>query len=228
MKREQKEEARKIRLEEGLSLKEIANKLGVSKTSVSFWVKDIPLTEEQQFKLNERSKNNIFNARAGSDALRRKYYAFRENYQKEGRELIKKADKLFIAGLMLFWAEGSKKRNCVCLTNSDPELITLFLTFLRNWFNVPKPKITLSIQWYSANGISYNQVEHFWLKKLDLNHENLRKCYIDNRSIKNINKKIGKCPYGIARIHVSDVKLVQQLYGAIQEFVGFNREGWLN
>jgi hypothetical protein len=67
---------------------------------------------------------------------------------------------------MLFWAEGSKKRNSVCLTNSDPELVKLFLQFLRKWFAVSNEKITISIQWYSANGLSYHQVENFWLKKI--------------------------------------------------------------
>jgi transcriptional regulator with XRE-family HTH domain len=228
MKKEEKKEARRLRIEEGLSLKEIAEKLNVSRTSISYWVRDIPLTEEQRFRLSERCNYNPTNFQKGADANKRKFYSLREAYQKEGRSLVKNCDNLFIAGLMLFWAEGSKKRHCVCLTNSDPDLVCLFLKFLRDWFSISNEKITLSIQWYSANGVPYNQVENFWLKKLELSRENLRKCYIDNRSIKNIDKKIGKCPYGIARINISDVKLTQQLYGAIQEYVGFNRDGWLN
>jgi transcriptional regulator with XRE-family HTH domain len=40
----EREEARRLRRDEGLSVKELAGLLGVSKSSVSLWVRDIELT----------------------------------------------------------------------------------------------------------------------------------------------------------------------------------------
>jgi len=37
---------------------------------------------------------------------------------------------------MLYWAEGSKERNSVIVSNSDPELIGFFARFLREQFEV--------------------------------------------------------------------------------------------
>jgi transcriptional regulator with XRE-family HTH domain len=44
MKVQERNEARRLRRDEGLSLKEIALQLGVAKSSVSHWVRDIELT----------------------------------------------------------------------------------------------------------------------------------------------------------------------------------------
>ncbi len=51
MKSEKRLEARKLRID-GLSLKEISEKIAVSKSSVSLWVRNIELTYEQKLKLN--------------------------------------------------------------------------------------------------------------------------------------------------------------------------------
>ena len=34
---------------------------------------------------------------------------------------------------MLYWAEGSKRRNCVEFTNSDPDMMRRFVKFLRRY-----------------------------------------------------------------------------------------------
>jgi len=37
----------------------------------------------------------------------------------------------------------------------------------------------------------------------------------------------GKLPYGTCRVTVHDVRIAQHLYGAIQEYGGFERPEWL-
>ena len=36
-----------------------------------------------------------------------------------------------------------------------------------------------------------------------------------------------KLPYGTCRLRVFDTSIVQGIYGAIQEYAGFDREEWL-
>ena len=60
MKTAERELAREFRRVEGASLKEIARKLNVARSSVSLWVRDIELTPEQHLALRER--NPIYNA----------------------------------------------------------------------------------------------------------------------------------------------------------------------
>jgi transcriptional regulator with XRE-family HTH domain len=59
MKTAEREQARALRAAEGLPIKEIARRLGVSKSSVSCWVRDIELTPEQEDAL--RTMNPAYN-----------------------------------------------------------------------------------------------------------------------------------------------------------------------
>jgi hypothetical protein len=40
-------------------------------------------------------------------------------------------------------------------------------------------------------------------------------------------KRLNKLPYGTCRLTVCDVRIAQHLYGAIQEYGGFERPEWL-
>jgi DMSO/TMAO reductase YedYZ molybdopterin-dependent catalytic subunit len=55
----EREEARRLRREDGLAVRVIAERLSVSKSSVSLWTRDIELTEEQHERL--RRANPIHN-----------------------------------------------------------------------------------------------------------------------------------------------------------------------
>ena len=86
MKYKEKLEARRLRKEEGLSLKEIAEKVGVAKSSVSLWVRDIELSDEQLAVLIERSCHYKDNGRKWSETNRSK----RREYRQKGIIKIKK------------------------------------------------------------------------------------------------------------------------------------------
>jgi hypothetical protein len=47
--------------------------------------------------------------------------------QEEGRALARRGERLFLAGCMLYWAEGGQDRNQVRFSNSDPEMIRVFV-----------------------------------------------------------------------------------------------------
>lgn len=120
-------ESRRLR-EQGLSVKEIARMLRVSKSSVSSWVKDIVLTDDQREALDARISFAAANRKRMSDATEK-----RVAYQQKGRLQARVGDTRLIAGCMLYWAEGSKKRNSVIFVNSDPEMMMFFVDFLRDY-----------------------------------------------------------------------------------------------
>jgi hypothetical protein len=53
---------------------------------------------------------------------------------------------------MLYWAEGSKRRNSVVMTNSDADLLRRFVDFLRTWHGVRNQSTTLSVNCYLEMG----------------------------------------------------------------------------
>ena len=126
----ERDEARRLRREEGLAIRLIAEQLGVSKSSVSVWTRDIELTEEQHERL--RQANPIHNQQLRGQGSRRRdrpLGAARGAGARAGA--AGQADLLHLQGCMLFWAEGSRRRNSVVFTNSDVEMHRVFLRFLR-------------------------------------------------------------------------------------------------
>ena len=123
MKTAERERARKLRREQGASVTELARALGVSKSSISLWVRDIELTEAQRLALRHRMGGGIDGSRA--NAVRA--LARRREAQARGRAAARERDFLHAAGCMLFWAEGSRNRNVVCvhqLRSSDGRVLS--------------------------------------------------------------------------------------------------------
>ena len=99
----EREEARRLRREDGLAMRVIAERLGVAKSSVSAWTHDIPLTEEQHERL--RRANPIYNQQLrGQEGRRASARAVRLAAQEEGRAHARRGDPLHLLGCMLYWA----------------------------------------------------------------------------------------------------------------------------
>ncbi len=220
-KREQREAARQMRMD-GVSVRDIAQALGVSKSSVSQWVRDIELTEAQVVKLKENQHRygaQNKGARINLEKAREQRIAF----QTAGCERAKAGSRLHLTGCMLYWAEGAKARNGVYFANSDPHMMLLFMRFLREEMAVANSDIKLLIHCHSHDRDEIARIERYWLDLLQLAPEALSKTQIKKGSDtrKNIIKN------GICSIRVYKTELTHHIYGAIQEYGGFDNPDWL-
>jgi transposase-like protein len=223
MKTTEREEARKLRKEEGRSVRELAALLGVSRSSISLWVRDIELTTEQSQALRRRMGGRIDGSRVNAmRALER-----RRREQAWGKEAARAGDAMHAAGCMLFWAEGSRERNAVRFTNSDPAMVAFFLNFLRRSFGIADEKVAVTCNLFADHLERQREIEDFWLAELGLTRSNLRKSTVNRYSKYSQKKRRNKLPYGTCRLSVCDTRLAQHIYGAIQEYGGFEREEWL-
>lgn len=223
MKTAERTRARKLRREQGASVKELAELLGVSKSTVSIWVRDIQLTEAQYVALRRRMGGRIDGSRA--NAVRA--LARRRAEQDSGRVDARKGDLLHAAGCMLYWAEGSRSRNAIEFTNSDPAMVSFFLRFLRECYGVPETKITVTCNLFADHLEHQREIEQFWLDQLRLPDESLRKSSVNVYSKYSKKKRRNRLPYGTCRLKVCDTRIVQSIYGAMQEYAGFDREEWV-
>lgn len=228
MKPEERRKSRELR-RQGKSVREIEKELDVSRSSVSRWVRDIELTPEQEQRLWERDRSY---AASGTLAKRRRkiFLEKRKQYQESGREKAKKeSGNLFQVGCMLYWAEGGKGRNDVRFSNSDVNMMNLFLRFLRECYKVKSEDVSVYINCYTNNGLSVEQIEKYWIEQLRLKQRCLRKtlvnCYPRTSRRKTVRNKL---IYGICRIVVCRTDIVQSIYGAIQEYGDFENEKWLD
>jgi transposase-like protein len=167
VKTQERELARRLRREDGASIKEIARRVGVSVSSVSLWVRDVELTggQEARLRLNNRMYDGQKRGRAVASANRR---AERVAAQEDGRRVARRREPLHIAGCMLYWAEGAKARNQLRFSNSDPEMARFFVEFLQTYFDLSPHDIRLTCNLFADHVERQREIEKFWLTALEL------------------------------------------------------------
>lgn len=160
-----KTEAIDLRLQ-GASYSQIKEKLGVSKSTLSGWLKKYPLSRERIRELRDFSEKRIESFR-NTMRLKREY---RQNqvYKKERKHLIPLTDKeLYIAGLMLYWGEGTKTTPATTsLSNTNPDIVKFFVFWLINILHIPKNKVFVKLHLYSD--MNREQETKFWSDELKL------------------------------------------------------------
>jgi hypothetical protein len=226
MKTKERLEARRLR-RLGWSVKEIERHLRVSRSSVSLWVRDVPLTAEQVAELHRRSATSPGQL-AGSTANAVLARERRSGYQLEGRERARVGDRLHLAGCMLFWAEGDKGRGAVRLSNSDPDLLRTFARFLRECYGAPDDRLSVTCNLFADHIERQREIEEFWLRTVELPRSCLRPSIVNVYSKYSQKKRKNKLPYGTCKLVYNDTATVQSIYGAIQEYAGFDRPAWLD
>jgi DNA-binding transcriptional ArsR family regulator len=220
-------EARRLRREETLPISEIASRLGVSKSSVSVWVRDVELSPEQRAELRLRNpamSPDFVGTRIWAERCRSE----RRGFQARGRRLARRGEPLHAAGCMLYWAEGEKHRNRVALANADPDVLRLFLAFLRTYFGVQNERVAIYCNLFAESRTRQDEIEAFWLRTLGLPSSCLRKSTVNVYSKYSAKKRRNRLPYGTCKLVVCETAIVQSVYGAIQEYGGFDRPEWLD
>jgi len=220
MKTKEKEEARTLRERDGKSIKEIAKLVKVSSSTVSLWVRDIQLTDKQIERLDARSRRG-----ATQHTNRECFILKRERYQQEGRELSK-TDIDFQKLCMLYWGEGFKDRNSLAFANTDGNMLKYYIGLVRKCFPVVDEKFRIVVHRHSDCDFTEEEVNDYWSKLLSLPLSSFTKGRIKDNA-KWQGRKINKHLYGICRISVHDTRMVQMVYGGIQEISGLDNEDWI-
>jgi hypothetical protein len=222
---EERIEARRLRAA-GCSIRTIAERLGISRSSASMWTRDIELTNEQRARLVLADPVRT-PSHAAQLARSRHFREERRAAQERGREMARAGDPLHRAGCMLFWAEGSRSRNAVIFSNSDVDMQRHFARFLRRCYGIEDDRFVLSINCHLGHGLSVAEIEAHWLTALELPRTCLRPSIVNRASGRS--KRVHRpLRHGTARLVVYSTDLVQSIYGAIQEYAGFDRPEWLD
>jgi transcriptional regulator with XRE-family HTH domain len=224
MKTDERKRARELRAL-GWSIKEIEQRLDVSRSSVSVWVRDVVLGPDEQRALNEKTGLGRIVAATRKSALAREQ---RRAYQLEGRRLARERDVSYLSGCMLYWAEGAKERNSVRLVNSDRELLIVFAAFLRTHFDVDDEAMRVRCNLFADDDGEQQAIERYWLESLRVSTSSLLKSSVNVHSKYSTKKRANKLPYGTCELTVNSTRIVQTIYGSIQEYGGFDRPEWLD
>jgi hypothetical protein len=219
MKSDKREEVRKLRYK-GFSYSEIRQFIHVSKSSLSLWLKDIILTEEQIKRL--RRKGDVARS-LGSRALKgariKRQKLIIRNSISEVRQL--EMVDLWLIGTILYWAEGNKQREYrpsqrVCFSNSDPLMLNLFLKWLMVSLKLPVGRIVFEIYIHETYKKTREELSKYWsdITKLPLGKFN--KVYYKKNKVHSYRKNRGVGYHGVLRISVKrSTDLNRQITGWI-------------
>ena len=155
-----------IRLrEQGESVRDIAKKIGVAKSSASLWVRHVILTLDQAEKLNSNSVKGRLGGGLKGALIQKQARMERENLarklgQEEFPHLTHREVK--IAGLCLYWAEGTKKTRNIVFCNSDPQMIIFFINWLKTTYNIPSIELKCAVGINEAHKKRETKVKNYW------------------------------------------------------------------
>ncbi|MEV6672905.1 hypothetical protein [Streptomyces sp. NPDC051162] len=199
-KTEQQARARELRLA-GRTYDEIVAELGVAKSSVSLWVRDLPKPQKTAEQMHAMSEARWEPYRKARDLARQqtKEAAVREIGQMTDREL-------FLVGVGLYWSEGSKckahrPQEVTTFINSDPGMIRVCLAWLK-LLHVEPERLRYRVMIHESADVA--GAEKFWADLVGVDATSLDKTTLKKHNPKTVRKNIGEDYRGCLVVRVRE------------------------
>ena len=213
MRKLEKVAAQKLR-QEGRSIKEIEKILGIRRSSISVWVRDIALSDEQKKRLAGRGHSLEVTERRRETRLANET-RMRKVFLEEGKTEIANMREidLRMLALGLYWGEGSKtSRGSLELSNTDPRIVQIYVLFLKRVCDFSNEKMHGHVSIHSH--LSRRRAERYWsgISGIPLKQ-------FQNTSIQHSRAGAGErdsLPYGTFTVGVYDTSARIRLEGWIQ------------
>ena len=223
--------AKAIKLRQtGLSYGDIKKKLNVSKSTLSLWLKEVALSEEQKKRLYT---NQI-------SILSRGPQSQKERRKREIEKILEKAkneiplpissETYRFFGAALYWAEGTKGKGFE-ITNSDPILIAFIVKWFKDMFSVRPEGLGARLNIYPQQNDL--EIKKFWSDLTGIPLKNFGKSFIKPL---NKNYKKNNLYYGTIKVRVKKgTNMKHRLYGwvmaALEKFdkhAKFAEKKWIS
>jgi transcriptional regulator of acetoin/glycerol metabolism len=221
-----KNKALKLRLA-GQSYNEINKTLGVPKSTLSGWFTGLQLSKTACTRLEKRVHQGSINGlvkrnKNQTHLAKQRARRTRTEAATEIKNLTQ--NELKLMGVALYWAEGYKRPivkngkertyHPVALANSDPQLIKLFLRFLREVCGVSDAQIMASIRIFEH--MNEKQLMVFWQGTTGLPKKNFQKTYYGVSKSSKGKRPFNRLPYGTIAIRVNSTPLFHKIMGWIE------------
>jgi transposase len=189
---------------QGLDYEEIAGALGVSKSSVSLWVRDMPRPERLSYE--ECRKRSAEGAQ--------RYWAAERPLREARREAVRAAAaaeigplakrEILIAGAIAYWCEGAKtkarrRQDRVVFVNSDPALIRFYLRFL-DTVGIGREDLTYRVHIHEAADVP--GAERFWQRVTQADPRQFRRTVLKTHNPRTVRTNVGEDYHGCLRVEV--------------------------
>jgi excisionase family DNA binding protein len=208
-----REKARTLRAERRLTIDEIAERLALSRSTIYYWVRDMPIPGS--------GPGGTFASEAqqkGTRAMQRKYRLLREAAYREGVETYGalSEDPTFRDFICLYIGEGYKRdRNRVALANSDPVVMLHATRWIRRLSERP---LIFWLQFHADQ--EPDELTRFWSELLDAPPETVRLLRKSNSN--QLTGRTWRSRYGVLSVSVADT----YLRARIQAWIDLTQRSW--
>jgi len=163
----------------GFSYGQIAKQLNLSKSTLSVWLKSVPLSEKYKKRFyTER----ICNLARGNKSARARREERAERLLENARKCVRiplTSQEFLLFGAALYWAEGTKKGQFE-ITNSDPSLVVFMVDWIGRVLGVPARDLKAKLNFYAQQ--QEGDVKRFWSDLTGIPMCNFGKSYIKPQS----------------------------------------------
>lgn len=209
---------------QGKTYSQIRKALDVSKSTLSDWLSEYQLTDEQMKYLQKErelsrqlaiEKTRIIKQKKRENRIKKVF----EEQKAYWRKLSKR--ELELAGIFLYWGEGNKRLNgSVSLNNTDPMIMKFTLYWLRHGLKIPLEKVKAYLHLYSDMNVE--EEISFWSNELNLSPSQFRRPYIKASARSDIDQK--GFGHGTCGLVVNDVRLKEKIIMSIKTFADYYGE----
>jgi hypothetical protein len=211
-----REKARWLRTERKLSLDEIAERLALGKTTVWYWIKDLP---DPAIKLRDsagRRRGREIAARVNRERARSaRDHAYRQGWDEFA---LLDAEPGFRDFVCMYIGEGYKRcRNTVAIGNSDPRIVRLGNFWIRRFTT---NKVAYTFQYHADQDPDY--LVRFWSTYLNEDPAQFRFQRKSNSG--QLTGRNWRSRWGVLTVRVGDTHLRARLQGWIDRV----QDGWLD
>ncbi|GGZ13601.1 hypothetical protein [Streptomyces avidinii] len=192
--------ARELRLQ-GMTYDRIQLELGCSKSSISLWVRDLPKPDRKRTK----EQSSAIARRGWDRTLQVREAERRETKEAASRDVGRLSEReLFLVGVGLYWAEGSKdkayaRRERVIFVNSDPDMIRLYLAWLR-LLGIKGERLRYSVMIHETADIA--GAERFWADLVGADPSQFLKRTVKRHDPRTTRMNVGESYYGCLAVRV--------------------------
>ena len=220
MKTKLKEEAIRLR-KKGLTYSEIRKIIPCAKSTLSDWLHSVGLAKYQKQRITLK---RLAASKRGWEARRKNRIILTEQIKNLAHKDIQAISikELWLMGIMLYWAEGSKERipgkgARVCFSNQDPLMIKLFIRWLRRCLKIIPNEMSFDIYIHENYKGVVEDVRLYWAKITGFYTSKFDKIYFKKHKISTKRKNIGKNYHCLLKVQVKkSINLNRKITGWIE------------
>lgn len=181
---------------DGMSMADIAKKLDVSLNAVTYFMRKHGIVRRSA-------------SAAGKQLFENTPVTFSKN-----KLITEELRLLHSQGVMLYWAEGYKtsKANGVDFANSDPDMVRLFVKYLRKTYVLDENRLRAYVYCYEDQNIE--ELEKFWSKVTEIPVSQFTKAHVRKKF--SVNSRIMQ--HGLVHVRYADKKLLKDIMDDIEMF----------